>query len=393
MAGRGSVRKRVGTTGHVSWRVVYDLAPDAEGNRRQSSKTFATKRQADAFLTERQRERDTGTALDPTRLTASELVTRWLDTRAGDLRATSEATYRGWLRKHLDPALGSVPIQKLSPAHVAALMAALRQAGLSPQYARRVRWLLSSALAQAVEWRMIPRNVAAPERTRPVRRVKAIPPHWDRDTARAFAAAVAGDDAATPYLLMLATGLRRGECCALRWSDLDLDRAMLTVARTRVELKGRATEHPPKGGRPRTLDLDVDTIALLRDHRRRTPTPLGGAGYVFAEPPLALRGVAYPGGRAITFTSLKHRFDRLVARHGLPALPLHGLRHTHATILLQEGVHPKVVQERLGHANIGMTLDTYSHVVPGLGRAAADAIGRALRPPAVTTVAEDVTHP
>lgn len=392
MAGRGSIRRRVGTTGRVSWRCVYDLAPDAKGLRRQSSKTFKTKREADQFLTERQRERDTGMALDPTRLTATEMITRWLDTRSGEIRATSEATYRGWLRKHLDPALGSVPIQKLSPAHVAALMATLRQAGLSPQYARRVRWLLSASLAQAVEWRMIARNVAAPERTRPVRRTKTIPPHWDRDTARAFTAAVAGDTTATPYLVMLATGLRRGECCALRWSDLDLDRATLTVARTRVELKGRATEHPPKGGRPRTLDLDADTVALLRDHRRRTPTPLGGAGYVFAEPPLSLRGVDYPGGRAVNFTTMKRRFERLIARHGLPALPLHGLRHTHATILLQEGVHPKMVQERLGHATYAMTMDLYSHIVPGLGRAAADAIGRALHPAPVTTISDGVTH-
>lgn len=369
---RGSVQKRPG-----GWSIVYDM-PVAIGRKQKRESGFRTKREAEAALTARLREVDTGTALDPTKLTVAAYLDHWLVAGNADIRAITLQTYRMWVTKHIAPHLGAVPLAKLNAAHLDGWLATLRQT-LAPSTARRIRGMLATALNRAVRWRFIPTSPAS--LVRAPRVGKSIPQHWDTATAARFLAAVADDPGAVFFVVALGTGMRRGELLALRWADVDLERATLLVRRTRVRVSGKWVEDAPKNGEPRTLDLDPDLVATLRAHRDRQRFARDAAGkhwrdldYVFCEPPW--RGKL--GGRPWTDDMAAHRFRRLIAAHDLPALHLHGLRHTHATILLEAGVHPKMVQERLGHASYTITMDTYSHVTPRLGKVAALAYGAAV---------------
>lgn len=188
-----------------------------------------------------------------------------------------------------------------------------------------------------------------------------------------FFAFVRDDRLYALYVLLATTGMRRGEALGLRWRDIDFDSAQLAVVQTLTAVNGTAILSPPKTQRGRrTTYLDANTVAVLREHRRRQ-----------REEQLAL-GPVWDGSSNLVFHDELSRpihpdrfsrgFYKLVRIADVPPIRLHDLRHTHATLALKAGVHPKVVSDRLGHATVGITLDLYSHVTPALGRDAADAI-------------------
>lgn len=370
----GSVTKRGRT-----WTVRYDRGPDPEtGDRRQASRGgFRTRKEAEAELTRLLRERDLGTDLDPTRLTVGEYLTHWLESDARHrVRPTTATNYRRIIQRDLAPTLGALPLTKLQPAHVSALHARLRERGLAASTIGLAHAVLRAALRQAVRWQLVPRNVC--DAVAPPRATRTEQTAWDTATAARFQALVVDDPDAALWLTALKTGLRRGELLALRWADLDLDAGRLTVRRTFVPTSGGGlVEQPPKGGRPRVLDLAPTHVTLLREHRRRQLAQRLAVGsawqdhdLVFCLPPGG-DPTHDPGGRPYSLTTFGQRWRLLVARLGLPPIRPHDLRHTNATLLLEAGVHPKVVQERLGHASVTLTLDRYSHVTPTLGQAAA----------------------
>jgi len=394
---RGSVRKRGKT-----YSIVYELGPDPEtGKRRQKREGgFRTKRDAEAALTARQREIDTGTALDPTRLTVGDYLAHWLDTAiAPAKRPLTTARFAHAIRRYIAPTLAAVPLAKLSPAHVSGLHAALTRAGYAHATVAHTHNVLHNALKQALRWRLIAVNpcdaapVGTPERARTVA--------WDTATAHRFRRAVADDPDAVLWLLAIATGLRRGELLGLRWADVDLANGLLRVQRARVRNPdGGMMEQGTKGKRARVLDLAPSHVAMLRDHRRRQEEAMRrhadrweDQGWVFCEPPGTHRNREHPGGRPVSTSTFARRWAAILAATGLPRIRPHDLRHTNATVLLEQGVHPRMVQERLGHATFAETMDRYSHATPTLGRAAALAIEAALagdEPPRATPA---VTEP
>lgn len=387
---RGSVKKRPG-----GYTIVYDLAPDADGKRRQRRESgFRTKREAQERLTAALRELDTGTALDPTRLTVGEYLDHWLATEGPRVRPSSRERYEQIVAKHLVPAIGTVPLTKLSAAHIGRLHTALAAAGLAPITVRAYHRLLVTALRAARRWHLVAHNVA--ELVAPPRHAKAIPRHWDTPTARRFLALAEPDPDAALYVLALRTGMRRGELLGLHWADVDLERGVIRIHRNQIGSQADEAEFETKGGGARVVDIPPRQIALLREHRKRqVELRLRHAdrwrdrGLVFCEPPAPNRD----GGRPVARSTADYRWTRLVARLGLPALHLHGLRHTHATMLLEAGAHPKIVQERLGHASMAMTMDVYSHVMPTLARAAIDLLETLLNAPENPASDAHVTNP
>lgn len=367
----GSIKRR-----GSRWTVIYDLPADPlTGRRRQRRASgFRTRREAEQALTKLLRERDTGSALDPTRLTVAEYLTHWLETDVRHrVRQSTYAKYRDTIRLYLKRYVGMVLLPELRPAHVSALQSTLRDAGLSAATISGVRVVLHAALKQAVQWQLLHRNVCdAVPAPRVTRRTHEL---WDEATVQRFRAALAGDPDGVLFTLAIVTGMRRGELLGLRWSDVDLDGGWITVRRSLVRGPEGLREEPPKSGRGRRLDLTASQVAMLRVHRQAQVAQRLAAGprwqdqgYVFA---LVPDGDRYAGGRPYSLTTFGWRWAGLLARLGLPPLRPHDLRHLNATLLLEAGVHPKVVQERLGHANVSITLDTYSHVTPTLGRAAA----------------------
>lgn len=368
--GEGSIYRRkdgrwvgqylVYTDGGPKYRYIY-------GKTRQAVAEKLTKAMAD---------RDGGLIFDAGNLTVEEYMTRWLsDSVKGTVRVSTFERHEQLFRRHIRPALGRIKLKSLTPAHVRGLIREKLESGLAPATVRKIHSTLHKALSQAVSDGLIPRNAAdvkaprpTPEEMRPL----------SESEARTFldAASEASDRFEPLYVLAITTGLRRGELLGLRWDDVDLERGTLRVGRALVREGGRHTlgETKTRRGR-RQVNLTPRTVAALRAHRKRQleermkyAGPHKDNGLIFA---------TSTGAPVSPENLVKRSFKPLLKRAGLPDIRFHDLRHTCATLLLGRGVHPKLVQELLGHATIAMTLDTYSHYLPSMGDQASGAMGDA----------------
>ena len=238
---------------------------------------------------------------------------------------------------------------------------------------RNTHVVLRKALADAERLGLVGRNAAA-SAAHPPAAHRTEQSTWTSDQLRTFLDGLIDDRLHAAYVLLATTGMRRGEVLGLRWHDIDFDGAELAVANT-LTTAGSSTvvSGPPKTPRSRRqIFLDEGTLAVLRDHRRRQNEERLAVGpawntdgdYVFTD----------ELGESIHPDDVLRSFRRHATASGLPAIRLHDLRHSYATLALKAGVHPKVVSERLGHATVGVTLDLYSHVTPSIARDAADAV-------------------
>jgi integrase len=381
---KGHITKRKGVRG-VSYRVRIELPRDADGKRRSRSYTYSTRKEAERELARLLRELDTGQFADPARLTVGEYLKRWLSDAAKP--TVSRATYSRYelvLRLHVIPQLGSLPLAKLRPLHLQRLYRGLQDHGMSPAGVHRVHAAVHVALGQAVKWQMLAYNVASAVTLPKVERheIRAL---TQDETARLLRAAQLPDAQKrtrmfAPLALATATGMRSGEVLGLRWQDVDLDGGALSVVQAlREDGQGLYLTQPKTTKGRRRIALPPFAVQVLRAHRAaqdeerlRVGTEWKGGDFVFA----AVGGGPWaPSNFARAFRTVLARTAGEDARgHDMPALKLrfHDLRHTHASQLMRAGVHPKIVQERLGHASIGITMDLYSHVAAGMQEEAAD---------------------
>jgi integrase len=324
-------------------------------------------------LTKAMADRDGGLIFDTGKMTVGEYLDRWLsDSVRGTVRTSTFERHEGIIRTHLRPSLGHIKLKSLTPTHVRSLHREKLDSGLAPGTVRKIHSTLHKALAQAVSDGLIPRNAAdvkaprpAPEEMRPL----------SEGEARTFldVAKASGDRFESLYVLAITTGLRRGELLGLRWDDVDLECGTLRVERALVREGGRHTvgETKTKRGR-RQVNLTPRTVSTLKAHRKRQ-----------LEEKMRFAGLYKDHG--LIFTTqvgtpvnpenlVKRSFKPLLKKAGLHEIRFHDLRHTCATLLLGRGVHPKLVQELLGHATIVMTLDNYSHYLPSMGDQASGAM-------------------
>jgi len=378
---KGHITKRSAN----SWSLVVEAGKDPEtGKRRQQWHTVkGTKRDAQRALRSILDALESGTYVKPNKLTLGEWLLEWFDTYvAMHTTPRTQESYRSILHHHLIPALGSLPLNGLQPQQLqdyySQALGTGRVNGRGGLSARSVLYhhrILSEALSHAVNMGFLVRNAADVVR----------PP---RPTSTQMKSLAPGDvplflEAAreTPYFViystLLYTGLRRGEALALRWRNLDLDFASLSVTETAYKLgSGEYVIKEPKTPHSRrTVALPPSLALLLRQHRQDQGEGYARLGRKLVEDDLVF---ARPDGSPIDPNAVTRTFAKMVRKVGLPHLRLHDLRHSHATLMLKAGIHPKVVSERLGHASINITLDTYSHVLPGLQEAAADRFDRML---------------
>lgn len=355
------------------WRVVVEAGRDpVTGKRKRLSLTCATKQEAEREEARLKHQVATGLELEPARLTVGQYLERWLEAVRPNLRPATFRRYGQLLRHQVIPRIGHIVLPRLRPLHVQQLYAWLAErgrvdgkGGLAAKTILQLHRVLSQALAQAVRWQLIPRNVCqavdAPSAGRP--EIGALGP----DGALRLLEEAEREDSAYGDAVILAvhTGLRLGELLGLRWEDVNLERGSIAVRRALQHLPGEgATFLEPKTARSRrSIPLGTTALAALRRVRRRQLQQKLALGPAYQDQGLVF---ASPTGTPIIPRSLERAFARIVARAGVGPLRFHDLRHTHATLLLARGVHPKIVSERLGHASIAITMDTYSHVLPGL---------------------------
>ncbi len=335
-------------------------------------KTFygATRAEVAAKLVQAQRDLQTGIRPSNERLTVAAFLEGWLKDVAPTLRPRTHARYVELVNRHVVPTLGRTPLARLTPQQVQGLLNAKMAEGLAPATVVYIRAVLRRALTHAVRWGAVPRNVAAlVDPPRVIRRdVRPLSPA----DARALLDAVRGDRLEALYAVALAVGLREGEAFALRWEDVDLDAGTLTVRRALLRMKGRVELVEPKTSRSRrTIALPDSIVTVLRAHRTRQLAQRLAAGPLWED-----WGLVFPTavGTPLHRSDVLRTLHRHCAAAGLPPMRFHDLRHACASLLLAQGIHPRVVMETLGHSTIGLTMDVYTHVLPTLQREAAQSM-------------------
>jgi integrase len=308
-----------------------------------------------------------GTVSEAGQITVAEYLRRWLEnTHRPKVETTTFVRDEQKVRLHLIPHIGGVKLAKVTALHVEQLYRDMEKAGDSPHERQKCGKVLRTALRHAVNLGLIPNNpatkVALPKIPKPKVQV------YDPDQTALFLKAAEDDRLYPLYVLALDSGMRQGELFGLQWPDLDFDTGSVYVQRTLEEVKGQFKVKELKTAKSkRRIELARYTLTVLHEHRKRMLAEGYINGQVFGD----------TGGGFLRKSNVQRdSFKKIIKRAGLPDRRFHDLRHTCATLLLLAGVNVKVVSERLGHATVHMTLDTYSHILPTLQREAADKMDR-----------------
>lgn len=388
---RGHVIKKDG-----NWYVVLELERE-DGRRRQKWISVrkelnlpkpANKKQAEELLTHKLKELHDGTFIEPAKMTLGAWLRRWVSAYCRvNLRRTTCESYESFIDHHILPALGHMELTKLRPLHIQELLshkikngrADGKEGGLSPRSVKYIHTILHEALKHAVKLEIVPRNVA--EAVTPPRETKAELQVWDVSQVNAFLEAASKHRLYPLFLLALTTGMRRGELLGLRWQDIDWKRKTISVCQTLVVTKeGIQFQEPKTNAGKRVIAVDNDVLEVLKFWRIRQTSELTARQTVYgAAEKNSLLVFCSIAGTPVSPRNLARIFETLIKKAKVPPLSLHGLRHTSATLMLKENIPAKVVSERLGHSKVGITLDTYSHVLPDMQREAADKISQVIK--------------
>jgi len=320
----------------------------------------------------------TGTYVEPSKVTLGEWLTRWLDDyKRPEVKLTTYENYKINVDSHIIPSLGNTQLMKLQANTLQAFyndkLASGRidgKGGLSTRVVRYLHTIIRQALEQATKEGLIPRNVADLTNPPKIER-KPVQPLTEEQTTK-FLAYATNDRLFPLYLLAATTGMRRGELCGLCWDSVDLESepAKIIIQRQLLVRKGGLIlEHGTKTKKGMRINtLTDDAKRELKAHKVRQAKEKLAMGEAYQDNNLVF---CKEDGTFLDPREVTKRFQKLLLAAGLPKVRLHDLRHTHASLLLARGIHAKVVQERLGHSSITMTLDLYSHITPGLEEAAA----------------------
>ncbi len=384
---RGHIKKR----SKLSWTIVVDLGNDpVTGKRKQHWQSVkGTKKQAEKVLNELLSNMEKGAYIRPTKRTMADFLKQWLNDYVQTNTAPSTAIrYAGIIHGHLIPNLGHFALTELMPANIQNYYSyALQEGrldgkgGLSPHTVKHHHRVLSESLNHAVKWGIISRNVAAAvDPPRPTKKemkiIDVIEAAKLLEEASQFEAK-SGLPYHNIFYTALHTGMRRGEILALRWSDIDLNLTTISVARSLQCLRNGSLEfrEPKTPKSRRTIAMTPSLSIKLRDYKISQE-----AFKIITGKPLTQNDLIFSraDGSPISPNTVSPAFAKIAKRAGLK-LRMHDLRHTHASLMLKAAVHPKIVSERLGHSTVAFTLDVYSHVVPGLQEAAAQAFDNTFR--------------
>jgi integrase len=344
---------------------VY-LGEKANGKRDYLNQTVkGSKKDAQAILNKLLRDKDMGVLLEPSRMSLDDYLDHWLEVSVKPrVRARTHKEYGDTLRRYVRPRIGIRRLDNLKPVDIQAVYSEMQEAGLGGMV-RLTHTLLKGALTQAVKWQMLARN-PADYVDLPKRKASSKTRALSKQEVERFIEATRRSKWHTFFHLMVGTGLRPSKALALTWKDVDLAKGTLTVRHSLGWLKGEKRfvfNDPKTASSRRTVPLPYGLVKLLSEHMT-AQFEKGFTELVFC---------TRAGDPAHQRVIVQEAFKPALVRAGLSKeTRLYDLRHTHATLLLLAGVHPKVVSERLGHASVSITLDVYSHVLPNMQQEAAE---------------------
>ena len=369
-----------------SWQIQIDRGRDpVTGKRLRSYENLkGTKRDAERKLVTLLRNLESGDHIEPSKVTFEEFSKRWLKDHAwANLSPETAQAYEIMVKKHMVAAFGRHKLQQITPEilqrYYADKLATGRRdgkGGLSPRTVKHHHRLLHVIFASAVKWRVLPRNPA--DAVDPPQFQRKEMNTFDQEGLETFLNSLQDTEYYPVFYTLLFTGMRRSEALALRWQDLDLDFGRLSIERSLHHLNDRTFHFlPPKTEKSRRLvALPPSLVMVLKQHRDNQRAMRLTMGLVVSNNDLVF---AHVDGKPLLPHSISQAWSRLAKRAGYPEVRLHDARHSHASLMLAQGVHPKVVSERLGHNSVSLTLDVYSHVLPGIQEAAALAFDNAFK--------------
>jgi integrase len=365
------------------WEYRFDIGPDPlSGRRRRATKSgFRTKRDATRAMNQAITARTQGRHVSRNRRTVADFANEWHAAIRSAVRPSTWVNYRNYLDAYVIPVIGSTPLQELDALRLNLLYSHLLEkgrvksdGGLAPKTVQNVHRMLHRAMRDAVKWGQLPRNCA--EDAEPPRTSRPRPKVWTPEQLGTFVEHVRDDRFFALWLLVATTGLRRGELAGLRRLDVDFQSRTVSPSTPRVVVAGRALDSEAKTTSGiRNLALDPETLEALREYIVVWDTERELLGQ---DTQLLF---VWSNGRPLhpdTITGLFHDHCR---RAGLPRIRLHDVRHSYATAALKAGIPAKVISERLGHATAAFTLQTYTHVIPGMDQMAADVVARLILRP------------
>jgi len=380
---RGHITKR----GKNSYTIVLSLGNDpATGKRKQHWESVkGTKKEAEKRLSELLTQLDTGGFVKPGKITLGEYLERWLkDYVWPNLAPRTAEGYESIVRCHLVPALGNMPLTQLKPEHLQRYYSEKLSRGrydgggaLTRTTVSHHHTCLHRALKMALKWGLISRNPA--DVITPPRPQRSEIHTMNEDAIHIFLEAAKKTSYYTLFYLALFTGMRRSEILALKWCDVDLLLSQVQVTRSLHHLQtGELVFRAPKTAKGRRMvSLSPSAALVLQEYQDKQYAQRAMLGISLKDYDLVFGSLE---GKPLLPDTVSHAWVKLVKHTGLEGIRFHDARHSHASLMLKQGIHPKVVQERLGHATISTTLDLYSHVAPGLQQKAAEGFDKMVLP-------------
>ena len=355
----------------ASWFYSTDLGPDPiTGKRRRKKKRgFNTKRDAEKALALVEADVYKGSYFEPSSIEFQDHIKNWYKSKRNNINVHTAETYEVYINNRIIPSLGHVPLSKVSPVLLQNFVNELKEEGLASATIKKVYNILKGSLDFAVNMELISSNpitkIQLPKDKKKEMNV------WDVKEINAFLQAASQERLYPAFQLALTTGMRRGEILGLRWKDIDFDNASLCVRQT-LSHDGK---HFLTGAKTlsgvRNIKLSNETLIMLKKQKTTIAKEKLICGPNYEDYDLIICSTK---GTPINPSNLKRTYHRIISMADVPLIRFHDLRHTHATMLLSQGIHAKVISERLGHSNIKTTLDIYSHVLPSMQEEAANKI-------------------
>ncbi len=347
-------------------------------NGKMKQQYCKTEKQANTALRRMLSEKEKGTLPTGPNQTLKVYLEQWLEQKykLGTIRVSTYSMHQMRIRKHIVPLLGHIPLQKLTPQQVQAFYTKKMDEGLSPATVRNLHAILRGALDQAVKWNLVARNVCDAVTVPASQRHETQP--LTLEQAQRLLDSARGYRLETLLIVAVATGMRRGELLGLHWHDIDFAEACLYVRRSvgRIAKHGVVVSQPKTKTSKRKIALPAFVLDALKQHREHQVVLREKAGAQWQENDIVFCNIH---GGYLSETRLQSNFKMLLKRAELPNIRFHDLRHSAASIFAKLHVHPKVVQEILGHSDIGMTMNVYSHAFPSMQEEAMDKLDEAFK--------------